>query len=336
MTLSPNGKDGLFCIYCQHVNQWHATHCQNCGARLVAQDPQLESELKQQEKTWVSPTYQALYEKTQNTLPEGSLALFVSGNAEPLIFPFVRNLVLGRDAANTGEQMVDISQLSPLGHSVSRRHAAILPAPGSFTCSDLGSTNGTWLNQQMLEPGKTYPLQSGDQIRLGLFTVMVCFKATNTAVKRLTILIKGRNTLENQPHLLRPPYLLMQLSPFLQALNEMHEIIALAQGQPTGDIFIYEIQEKPNGVGINLEMNPQTLQILRQHLSPWRDQYTEFTNRERKHPATFLEPAIAQLTSKIIATLPATKSANAHLHQRLEAALTILAVSPLEIARIDN
>ncbi|HUM72240.1 MAG TPA: FHA domain-containing protein, partial [Chloroflexota bacterium] len=241
MNHAPNGKDGLFCIYCQHTNQWRATHCQHCGAPLVAQDPQLETERKRQEEIWDTNTYKAQYNQTLTTLSDGSLALFLSSSADPLIFPIVRNLILGRDAANTGEQMVDVSQLSQLGHSVSRRHAVILPAEGGFTCSDLGSTNGTWLNQQMLEPGKTYPLQSGDQIRLGLLTVRVCFKAANAAVKRLTILLKTRNSLENHPHLLRPPYLLMQLSPHLQAVNERQEIVALCQGQSPRDIHIFEI-----------------------------------------------------------------------------------------------
>ncbi len=335
MSNSPHGKGGLFCIYCQHTNEWHATHCQHCGARLVTQDPQLESALKQQEKSWNSHSHKALYEKTLGTLADGGLALFVHESDEPLIFPFVRNLILGRDAANTGEQMVDISQLSQLGHSVSRRHAAILPAAGGFTCSDLGSTNGTWLNRQLLEPGKAYPLQSGDQIRLGLLTVVVCYKAVNTAVKRLTILIKGRNSLETHAHLLRPPYLLLQLSPFLQALNELQEIIALCQDQSPRDIYVYEIQERPNGVAINLEMNPQALRLLQQHLTPWRDRYTEFTNRERKHPVTFLEQAIEQLTDKVVAAIAINKPLTATLHERLEASLSILALSPLEIARID-
>ncbi len=335
MSNAANGKDDLFCIYCQHTNSRQAAHCQHCGARLVTQDPLVEKELTKQDHTWTSGAYKALFDKTNSTLADGSLALFISGCAEPLIFPFVRNVILGRDAANTGEQMVDISQFSPLGHSVSRRHAVIVPDAGGFACSDLGSTNGTWLNGRLLEPGKTHPLQNGDQMRLGLLTVMVCFKATCTAVKRMTILVKTRNTLEHHSHLLRPPYLLLQLSPFLQALNELQEIMALAKGQSARDIFIYEIHEKVNGVAVNLEMNPQVVPLLRQHLSPWRDQYTEFTSRKRKHPTAFLEPAIAQLTDKVMAALAVSKSANPNLRERLEAALSILAVSPLEISRTE-
>jgi pSer/pThr/pTyr-binding forkhead associated (FHA) protein len=48
---------------------------------------------------------------------------------------------------------------------VSRRHAAVEPAPGGAVLSDAGSTNGTWLNDQRL----TGPalLRDGDRIRVG-------------------------------------------------------------------------------------------------------------------------------------------------------------------------
>ncbi|NJN53559.1 MAG: FHA domain-containing protein [Anaerolineae bacterium] len=331
MSHAIESKDGLFCLYCQHTNQWHATHCQQCGARLVAANSQLEAELKQQEESWTSGTHQAQFNKYLNSLPPGGLALFVSDRADPLTFPFVKNLILGRDAAHTGEQMVDVARLSQLGHSVSRRHAVILPATSGFTCSDLGSTNGTWLNLEMLEPGKPYPLQSGDQIRLGLLAMQVCFPVEDTAVKRLNILIKGRNTLEVHPHQLRPHYLLMHLSPFLQALNELQEIINLSQGQPPHDIQIHSIHERPAGIAIDLEIHPKTLHIWRTHISPWRDQYTEFANRDRKHPISFLEQAIEELSHQIFAALHTNTTKPSHsLPERLEAALTILAVSQLE------
>lgn len=330
MSNASNNKDGLFCLYCHHTNERHTTHCQHCGVRLVADDPELEIELRQQDQVLASESYKAQYDHCLHTLPDGGLALLISGYTKPLAFPQIKYLVLGRDAALTGEQMVDISQLSPLGHSVSRRHAAIVPAEGGFVCSDLGSTNGTWLNQDMLEPGKTYTLQSGDQIRLGLMTMVVCFRAEDTAVKRLNMLVKERNTLENYTHQLRPAFLLMELSPFLQALNELQAVISQCQNQPPRDIFIFNIQEKPAGIALSLEVDPKTLHILRQHLSPWRDHYTEFTNRDRKHPIGFLERAIEQLADQVLTAVSADKQPPGSVTERLESALTILAVTPLE------
>jgi diguanylate cyclase (GGDEF)-like protein len=50
-------------------------------------------------------------------------------------------------------------------HSVSRRHAKIEPNPQGFAVADLGSTNGTFVNDQPLDGPQV--LQDGDYLRVG-------------------------------------------------------------------------------------------------------------------------------------------------------------------------
>jgi two-component system cell cycle response regulator len=50
-------------------------------------------------------------------------------------------------------------------HSVSRKHARIDPVPDGFNVADLGSTNGTFVNDRMIEG--TVPLRDGDYLRVG-------------------------------------------------------------------------------------------------------------------------------------------------------------------------
>ena len=50
-------------------------------------------------------------------------------------------------------------------HSVSRRHAEIEPSTQGFVVTDLGSTNGTFVNDQPLDGPET--LQDGDYLRVG-------------------------------------------------------------------------------------------------------------------------------------------------------------------------
>ncbi len=50
-------------------------------------------------------------------------------------------------------------------HSVSRKHAHIDPGPTSVTLSDLGSTNGTFVNDVMIR--ESTPLHDGDYVRVG-------------------------------------------------------------------------------------------------------------------------------------------------------------------------
>jgi len=51
--------------------------------------------------------------------------------------------------------------------TVSRRHAEICYANGTYTLKDLGSSNGTFLNGTRLEAGRIYPLKADDRLRFG-------------------------------------------------------------------------------------------------------------------------------------------------------------------------
>jgi hypothetical protein len=76
---------------------------------------------------------------------------------------------------------LDIDML-PFGgetHGVSRRHAALLPHGTGLMIMDIGSTNGTWVNENRLTPGQQYPLEKGDQIEFGTL------KATIRSISRL-------------------------------------------------------------------------------------------------------------------------------------------------------
>ena len=65
---------------------------------------------------------------------------------------------IGRDAEN------DI--VLPYGQ-ISRRHAQIQCSGSGCTVADLGSTNGTFINDTRLSLRKRYPLRPGDQLRIG-------------------------------------------------------------------------------------------------------------------------------------------------------------------------
>ena len=73
---------------------------------------------------------------------------------------------LGR---NVGSDIVDLD-LSPydaLAYGISRRHAMIQPADNKLLIVDLGSTNGTRLNDVRVRPGDAVPMHTQDIIKLG-------------------------------------------------------------------------------------------------------------------------------------------------------------------------
>lgn len=83
---------------------------------------------------------------------------------EELAYPFDQlRVVLGRSAA------ADIR----LPHrTVSERHASLEQNAGTYRLTDTGSTNGTRVNGQALVPHRGRRLQHGDQIDLGVYTLV--------------------------------------------------------------------------------------------------------------------------------------------------------------------
>ena len=66
------------------------------------------------------------------------------------------------EGATLGRGDVEIHLEDPFASS---RHARLVPQGGVVVLEDLGSTNGTYLNDELLEGPR--PLHSGDRIRIG-------------------------------------------------------------------------------------------------------------------------------------------------------------------------
>lgn len=77
-------------------------------------------------------------------------------------------VVLGRiypgDANNPD---VDLTQYEAQESGVSRRHAMLTKEDGVLKVTDLGSTNGTFLNGIQLQPNRPRIVRLGDQLSLG-------------------------------------------------------------------------------------------------------------------------------------------------------------------------
>jgi len=89
-------------------------------------------------------------------------------------------VILGREAG--GEALPDyplvaLDGLDAQRHGVSRQHCLIERHANGLTVSDLGSTNGTFLNEQRLEQHRPYMLVHGDRLILGTLHLAVFFGA---------------------------------------------------------------------------------------------------------------------------------------------------------------
>jgi pSer/pThr/pTyr-binding forkhead associated (FHA) protein len=80
---------------------------------------------------------------------------------------------IGRRSVSRGiEPEIDLTG-PPIDPGVSRLHAVLISGPDqSWSVVDPGSPNGILVNGQDVPPGEAVPLQAGDRIHLGAWTVI--------------------------------------------------------------------------------------------------------------------------------------------------------------------
>jgi CheY-like chemotaxis protein len=86
-------------------------------------------------------------------------------------------MLIGRrsDTTNAPVPEIDLTNYSAFTHGVSRSHALVVIKDNKLMLKDLGSTNGTRLNNIPCEPGKEYRLRHGDELMLGRLKLQVSF-----------------------------------------------------------------------------------------------------------------------------------------------------------------
>ena len=165
-----------FCPVCKNKNELEAIVCRHCGAAL--EDPYTDPGART--KTTDMPAL--VMERIRNwsidesALPENGIALYVEGASDPAYIDSKGEFVIGRKVGTTSEGLLDLSPSGGYHLGVSRRHAAVRRSEHGYEMLDLGSANGTWLNDERLVPHKSYPLASGSHLRLGRMRLFVLYR----------------------------------------------------------------------------------------------------------------------------------------------------------------
>jgi pSer/pThr/pTyr-binding forkhead associated (FHA) protein len=112
-------------------------------------------------------------------VPDDGIAVYIEGEFSPVYRNSKGEFVIGRKAETTSllsEGMLDLAPRGGYAQGISRRHAVIQRTEHGYEILDLGSVNGTWLNDERLTPQKNYPLPSGSHLRLGSMRLLVLYQ----------------------------------------------------------------------------------------------------------------------------------------------------------------
>lgn len=120
-------------------------------------------------------------------VPPDALGLYIVDFRYLVLIEGAQSITLGREMdIEEASVRIDLTpyQGAPLG--VSRRHAVIEISQNMCTVQDLGSTNGTWLNEARLPSYVSRMLNSGDMVRFGQVKTCVVFHSPKAAQGSVT------------------------------------------------------------------------------------------------------------------------------------------------------
>ena len=164
------------CPVCKNKNELEAVVCVHCGAAL--EDPFMGpgAGTKTTNLQAVVPERIGDWSIDEAAVPDGGIAVYIEGEFNPVYIDSKGEFVIGRKVGTTSEVSLDLSPSGAYHLGLSRQHAVIRRTEHGYEVLDLGSVNGTWLNDERLAPHKAYPLASGSHLRLGSLRLFVLYR----------------------------------------------------------------------------------------------------------------------------------------------------------------
>lgn len=170
------GKDGypLRCPRCSSRLMRH-DYCGNCGYSM-AEDAKEQTIIRTLDDASLPKVIKGGWGRSQ-LARLSKLVFHIEQEREPLIVEPKERMHIGRsDETNNIAPDLDLGPYGGAKKGVSRLHAALKSDGSSVSIVDLGSTNGTFLNEEHLLPNQTRVLKDGDAVRLGHLVMHVYFK----------------------------------------------------------------------------------------------------------------------------------------------------------------
>jgi pSer/pThr/pTyr-binding forkhead associated (FHA) protein len=277
-----------------------------------------------------------------------TVMLLLPGNDKPLVFKNPEPILLGRrDESISFAPTVDLTRYYGVMMGVSRRHAEITMTDGRVFAQDLGSANGTWLNERRLEANQNYEMHNGDQLRLGQLLILVFLASSESAVRPPGIETRkiDKMVLRRGPHVsiarltdrettngprsgVSPDYVATTFGDFLRALGLLQRIIRTAQGHTSELMVMRSMRCDGDALVVELTQVDDLLDFLYERLP----EIVKETGALGMSDAQFYREAASRLLDQVVfRSLDDQRDA---FITRLVEPLSTLFESPIDIASI--
>lgn len=154
------------CAVCDHIAHAEDVVCSQCGALLPDLAPQTENPL---------PTTLPRVSLGEDLQPTTRLVLQFFPTETCLSIPLPSFLILGRVIPPGPPEVLDLTPFEGQTMGVSRRHCILKRRGQQFSVVDLNAANGTFVNNERLDPRQERPIHHGDELKLGRLAIRVYF-----------------------------------------------------------------------------------------------------------------------------------------------------------------
>ncbi len=245
------------------------------------------------------------------------LALFVPGSREPIKIRLNddESIILGRMVEGETENLADLGPYNAQWLGVSRHHSMISRAKDQYLLKDIGSTNGTWINDQRLNQLVPHAINNGDQLRLSQLILFAYFltdeklpeesstaAASQTAglpeaaptvevplgtdtARGLILLVEKDPSADATPKLpaLTPEYLSTVIGAYLSAIADAQVVVDQALGRTESDIGLvkFSMRARQHTIRVGLTGVDELLLFLRDQVRSWRRTHAETIEKLR-------------------------------------------------------
>ena len=157
------------CPYCENKNLENTLFCGECVGYLLTDNQKNTDSLVKDGSAWSGQrdAETTLANLSQN-VGSSILYLGIGDHKRQIELSLDKTIHLGRlDPASDTFPEVDLTNDGGLERGVSRRHARILCKDRQVLIEDLGSVNGTFINNKRLAPYLPETIQNGDRLQTG-------------------------------------------------------------------------------------------------------------------------------------------------------------------------
>lgn len=166
----------VICNFCHHENEPSAQVCDNCGMVLDTLGLTVHTRLVTSGGGGLSERMGDLkHTEHFGKLPDHGVAIYVGGAEHPVILAIRSRLTLGRRREIPDPDLLDLTPYDAYKMGMSRSHAVLFFKDGMLCVQDLGSANGTFVNNTRLQPHDVVALLPGTSITLAQLVIHIYY-----------------------------------------------------------------------------------------------------------------------------------------------------------------